>query len=56
LGAPSLVFEQKVPDTATLETQIKKATENEQFQQWALQISPPLEQSSKRELYEVRGT
>jgi hypothetical protein len=56
LGAPDLVFEQEVPDTATLETQIKKVTENEQFQQWAQQISPLLEQSSKRELYEVRST
>jgi hypothetical protein len=55
LGAPDLVFEQEVPDPATLEMQIKKVTENKDFQKWALQISRLLEQSSKRELYQITG-
>jgi hypothetical protein len=53
LGAPDLVFEQEVPDPGTLEIQIKKVTENGDFQVWAKQISELLEQSSKRELYEI---
>jgi hypothetical protein len=55
LGAPDLVFEQEVSDPATLEAQIKKVTENKDFQQWAQQISRLLEQSSKRELYQITG-
>jgi len=53
LGAPDLVFEQEVADPGVLEAQIKKVTENQEFQQWAKQISPLLEQSSKRELYKI---
>ena len=53
LGAPDLVFEQEVADPGVLETQIKKVTENQEFQQWAKQISALLEQSSKRELYKI---
>ena len=53
LGAPDLVFEQEVPDPGTLEAQIKKVTEIRDFQIWANQISELLEQSSKRELYEI---
>lgn len=53
LGAPDLVFEQEVPDPATLEVQIKKVTENREFQRWAQQVSGLLEQSSKRELYQI---
>ncbi len=53
LGAPDLVFEQEVADAGTLELQIKKVTENKEFQQWAQEISGLLEQSSKRELYEI---
>jgi len=53
LGAPDLVFEQEVLDPGTLEGQIKKVTEMEDFQPWAKQISGLLEQSSKRELYEI---
>jgi hypothetical protein len=53
LGAPDLVFEQEVSDPGTLEMQIKKVTENGDFQLWAKQISELLEQSSKRELYEI---
>lgn len=53
LGAPDLVFEQEVADPGVLEAQIKKVTENQEFQQWAKQISTLLEQSSKRELYKI---
>ncbi len=53
LGAPDLVFEQEVADPAALEAQIKQVTENQEFQQWAKQISGLLEQSSKRELYKI---
>jgi hypothetical protein len=53
LGAPDLVFEQEVSDPAALEAQIKKVTQNQDFQHWAQQVSALLEQSSKRELYEV---
>ena len=53
LGAPDLVFEQEVPNPADLELQIKKVTANEQFQEWARQVAGLLEQSSKRELYQV---
>jgi len=53
LGAPDLVFEQEVADPGVLETQIKQVTENQEFQQWAKQISGLLEQSSKRELYKI---
>jgi hypothetical protein len=53
LGAPDLVFEQEVADPGVLEAQIKKVTENQEFQQWAKQISALLEQSSKRELYKI---
>ena len=53
LGAPDLVFEQEVPDPGTLEQQIKKVTANQEFQQWAQQVSKLLEQPSKRELYEI---
>lgn len=53
LGAPDLVFEQEVADPAALEAQIKEVTENQEFQQWAKQISGLLEQSSKRELYKI---
>ncbi|MGH7845465.1 MAG: hypothetical protein ACREQW_09885 [Candidatus Binatia bacterium] len=54
LGAPDLVFEQEVADPAALELQIKKVTENKEFQQWAQQLSGLLEQSSKRELYSIK--
>lgn len=53
MGAPDLVFEQETPDPSTLEAQIKKVTENKDFQQWAQQVSGLLEQSSKRELYQI---
>jgi hypothetical protein len=53
LGAPDLIFEQEVEDPGSLESQIKKVTENREFQQWAKQVSALLEQSSKRELYQI---
>lgn len=53
LGAPDLIFEQEVEDPATLELQIKQVTENREFQRWAKQVSALLEQSSKRELYQI---
>jgi hypothetical protein len=53
LGAPDLVFEQDVSDPGALESQIKKVTANQDFQQWAQQVSKLLEQPSKRELYQV---
>ena len=56
LGAPDLIFEQEVRDPGTLETQIKTVTENTGFEPWAAQVSALLEQSSKRELYEITAT
>jgi hypothetical protein len=53
LGAPDLVFEQEVANPEALEHQIKKVTENTRFQEWARQVAGLLEQSSKRELYQV---
>jgi hypothetical protein len=53
LGAPDLVFEQEVQNLGMLEQQIKKVTEKTEFQQWAQQVSGLLEQSSKRELYQI---
>lgn len=56
LGAPDLVFEQEAPDPAALEAQIKKVTGNREFQEWSSQVSGLLEQSSKRELYEIHDS
>jgi hypothetical protein len=53
LGAPDLIFEQEVEDPGALESQIKQVTENREFQHWAKQVSALLEQSSKRELYQI---
>jgi hypothetical protein len=53
LGAPDLVFEQEVTDSTDLEQQIKKVTENREFQQWSQQVARLLAQSSKRELYQI---
>ena len=52
-GAPDLVFEQEVPNPDALENQIKRVTENVRFQEWAGQVAGLLEQSSKRELYQI---
>jgi hypothetical protein len=56
LGAPDLVFEQEVSDPSALESQIKKVTDKQEFQQWAKQVAGLLEQSSKRELYQIHGS
>jgi hypothetical protein len=56
LGAPDLVFEQEVSYPGALELQIKKVTENQAFQQWAQEVAGLLEQSSKRELYQINGS
>jgi len=53
-GAPNLVFEQDAADLSALENQIKKVTENGEFQSWAKQVSDLLEHSAKREVYAVR--
>jgi hypothetical protein len=53
LGAPDLIFEQEVEDPGALESQIKKVIEDREFQHWAKQVSALLEQSSKRELYQI---
>ena len=53
LGAPDLVFEQEVPNPDALELQIKQVTQNSYFPQWAQQVAGLLEQSSKRELYQI---
>jgi hypothetical protein len=52
-GAPDLIFEQEVENPATLEEQIKSVTGQDAFHQWTQEVAPLLEQSSKRELYEV---
>jgi hypothetical protein len=52
-GAPDLVFEQEVANPDALENQIKRVTENSRFQEWARQVAGLLEQSSKRELYQI---
>ena len=52
-GAPDLVFEQEVANPDALEHQIKKVTENIRFQEWARHVAGLLEQSSKRELYQI---
>jgi hypothetical protein len=53
LGAPDLVFEQEVSDVGALELQIKKVTDNKDFQKWTQEVAKLLEQSSKRELYQI---
>ena len=56
LGPPYLIFEHEVEDTRTLASQIKKVTENREFQQWAKQLSALLGHSSKRELYQITSS
>jgi len=53
LGAPDVVFEQEVPDLATLETQMTQLTGNPAFQQWSGRMSGLLSQSPKREVFLV---
>jgi hypothetical protein len=52
-GAPDLVFEQEVANPDALENQIKKVKDIIRFQEWARQVAGLLEQSSKRELYQI---
>ena len=52
-GAPDLVFEQEVSDPGALELEIKKVTDNKDFQQWTQEVAKLLERSSKRELYQI---
>jgi hypothetical protein len=53
LGAPDLLFEQEVQDPGTLEQQIKTVTAHKEFHDWAQQLAPLLEHSSKRELFKI---
>jgi hypothetical protein len=53
LGAADLIFEHEVEDAESLVSQIKKVTETSGFQQWAREVSGLLDQSSKRELYQI---
>jgi hypothetical protein len=53
LGAPDLVFEQGVPDLATLENEIGTVTGNADFQALSLEISELLARGPKRELYQI---
>ena len=53
LGAPDVVFEQEVPDLATLETQMTQLTSSPAFQQWSGRMLGLLSQSPKREVYLV---
>jgi hypothetical protein len=50
-GAPDVVFEQEAPDLETLEAQIKRVTERDDFQAWTGPMSELLAQSPKREVY-----
>ena len=52
-GAPDLVFEQEAPDLSTLEMQIKRVTDNPEFQRWSKQVSDLVADSPKREVYLV---
>jgi hypothetical protein len=42
-----------VENPATLEKQIKNVTDQAAFHRWTEEVAPLLEQSSKRELYEI---
>ena len=53
LGAPDLVFEQEVPDLATLEGEIGTVTGNTDFQALSLEISKLLSRGPKREVYQI---
>src|SRR6201984_1916375 len=53
LGAPDLVFEQEVPDLATLECEIGTVPGNTDFQALSLEISKLLSRGPKREVYQI---
>ena len=53
LGAPDIVFEQDVPDLATLEAQLQDVTKSTEFHRWTQQMTGLLTQSPKREIYQL---
>jgi hypothetical protein len=53
LSAADLICEHEVEDPESLVSQIKKVTETSEFQQWAKEVSGLLEESSKREFYQI---
>ena len=53
LGAPDIVFEQEVPDLATLEAQLQDVTGSTEFHRWTQQMAGLLTQSPKREVYQL---
>jgi hypothetical protein len=53
LGAPDLIFEQDVPDLATLEQEIGDVVTKTAFQELSREISELLAGTPKREVYEV---
>ncbi len=50
-GAPDIVFEQEAADLNSLEEQIKKLTDNPEFQNWTKKMSGLITESPKREIY-----
>ena len=54
-GAPDVVLEQEVEDLGTLESQIRKVTDRQEFQQWSREMSQLLTRTPKREAYLVNG-
>jgi len=54
-GAPDVIFEQEASNLDALETQIKKLTDNGDFQMWTKKMSSLLTESPKREIYLVSG-
>ena len=53
LGAPDLIFEQEVPDLATLEQEIGDVITKAAFQELSRETSQLLAETPKREVYEV---
>ena len=53
LGVPDLVFEQVVPDLATLEDEIGSVTGSANFQALSLEISKLLARGPKRKVYQI---
>ena len=52
-GAPDVIFEQEAPNLDALESQIKKLTDDGDFQMWTKKMSSLLTESPKREIYLV---
>jgi hypothetical protein len=53
LGAPDLVFEQEVPDLATLENESGTVTGSADFQALSREVSELLARGPKREVYQI---